>query len=309
MHFQWRLKPGKRRRIEDKKRGMVWLKVRFTQSAGFICVHSEKSAFFSKMGKITYCKNSTITEAWAKILGFPGKRNEEEIGALAYFGKKRFDNFQPIPSVVLIDSSLPDIPPCWEKQLTWDEGKLLARIGHRFLSVHYLNRGRDPYQTFDQSLQPSLEGWLDVYRDTLSSATDEYLVDQIGFGYVNRFQFAAKDFDLSRHFRLSLGIDIAAAQNGISGIETTFRLVEKEVDTSIVVNLQVDAGFSNNSFLQVQTKIFAERQCKINCSFKDKELILQEIAHVKEIAKATFFDFATDETHQLMEAHYASDES
>ncbi|ETX09346.1 MAG: hypothetical protein ETSY2_00005 [Candidatus Entotheonella gemina] len=54
------------------------------------------------MRPVTYCKNSTITEAWAEVLGLPGEPDQEEVAALAHMAKKRFGNLRKIPSVVLM---------------------------------------------------------------------------------------------------------------------------------------------------------------------------------------------------------------
>jgi uncharacterized protein (TIGR04255 family) len=259
------------------------------------------------MKAVTYCTNSTITEAWGLILGLPGELDEEEIGALAHFGKKRFGHFERIPSVVLVQRpKAGPAPPFWQQQLTWDDGRLLARIGHRYLSVHFLNRGDRRYQTYEQSLQPAVKGWLETYDETLLGSREQYPLDRIGFGYVNTFHFPAPGFDLSKYFRVSLGIGVQTAQKGLLALETNFRLFDESRAADVIVNLLVNTGVDEGRQLQVQTKVVAERRGTDEHSFKDQESIFAELLRAKEAAKAMFFDFATEETHRIMGAQDAS---
>jgi hypothetical protein len=268
------------------------------------CSTSQSNA----MKTVTYCTHSTITEAWGLILGLPGKPDEEEVSALAHWGRKRFGHLQKLPSVVVMQWPNADlVSPFWQQQLTWDESRLLARIGHRYLSVHFLKKGDERYRTYQESLQPAVAGWLETYDETLLGTREQYPVDRIGFGYVNTFQFPALDFDLSKYFRLSLGIGVEAAQKGLLDLETNFRLFDAAHAADVVINLLVHTEEDEGRQLQVQTKIVAERRGIEECSFKDKDKILVELLRAKKAAKSMFFDFATEETHKIMGAQYASD--
>lgn len=260
------------------------------------------------MKVVTYCTKSTITEAWVMALGLPGEPDTEEVGALALFGRKRFGAFQRIPSVVLMQRPKSDpVPPFWQQQLSWDDGRLLARIGHHYLSVHYLQKADERYQTYEKSLQPAVSGWLDTYNETLIGTREQYPIDRIGFGYVNTFHFPVSSFDLSKYFRLSLGIGVPAAQQGLLALETNFRLFDKFRAADVMINLLVNPILDEAKQLQVQTKIVAERRGLEELSFKDRDSIFDEILKAKEAAKVMFFDFATEETHNIMGAQYASD--
>ena len=260
------------------------------------------------MKVVTYCTNSTITEAWATVLGLPAEPDTAEVGAIAHFGRKRFGNFQRIPSVVLMQRPKSDpVPPFWEQQLSWEDGRLLARIGHRYLSVHYLKKADERYQTYEKSLQPAVFGWLETYDETLIGPREQYPIDRIGFGYVNTFHFPVTSFDLSKYFRLSLGIGVPAAQNGLLALETNFRFFDKSRAADVMVNLLVNTTLDESKQLQVQTKVVAERKGIEECFFTDQDRILAEILKAKEAAKVMFFDFATEETHNIMGAQYASD--
>jgi len=260
------------------------------------------------MKVVTYCTNSTITEAWAIALGLPGEPDTEEVEALAYCGRKHFGTFQRIPSVVLMQRPKSDpVPPFWQQQLSWDDGRLLARIGHRYLSVHYLKKADDRYQTYETSLQPAVSGWLDTYDETLIGTREQYPIDRVGFGYVNTFHFPASNFDLSKYFRLSLGIGVPAAQKGLLALETNFRLFDQLRAADVIINLSVNTILEEDKQLQVQTKVVAERKGIEECYFRDQDRILAEILKAKESAKVMFFDFATEEMHNIMGAQYASD--
>ncbi len=260
------------------------------------------------MRTVTYCTNSTITEAWGVVLGLPGELDAEEVGALAYFGRKRCGPFERVPSVVLVQRpAVGPVPPFWQQQLTWDHGRLLARLGHRYLSVHFLQKGDSRYHTYETSLQPAIRGWLETYDETLLGPPEHYPLDRVGFGYVNTFHFPASGFDLSTYFRVSMGIGVQTADTGLLALETNFRLFDASRSTDVIVNLSVNSGGEEGLQLQVQTKIVAERRSAEEGSLKDQASILAELVSAKEAAKAMFFDLATDETHRIMGAQYASD--
>jgi uncharacterized protein (TIGR04255 family) len=260
------------------------------------------------MKVVTYCKNSTITEAWGSVRGLPAELDEEEVGALAHFGRKRFGGLQRQPSVVVMQRPKSEpVPPFWQQQFTWDDRHHLVRIGHRYLSVHFLAQGDKRYETYEKSLKPALEGWLATYEETLLGASDQYPLDRVQFGYVNTFHFPVLGLDLSKYFRLSLEIGVEAAQKGLLALETNFRLFDELHASDVIINLLVNSRPDEDQQLRVQTKVVAERRGIEEYSFKDSERILEDLLRAKEAAKAMFFDFATEETHRLMGAQYASD--
>jgi hypothetical protein len=260
------------------------------------------------MNIVTYCTDSTITEAWGSVHGLPGELDEEEIGALVHFGRKHFGNLQRIPSVIVMQRPKAEpVPPFWQQQFTWDNRRHLVRIGHRYLSVHFSAHGDERYQTYEKSLKPALEGWLATYRETMLGTPDQYPLDRVQFGYANTFHFPVSGLDLSNYFRLSLEIGVEAAQKGLLALETNFRLFDESHASDIIINLLVDSGPDEDKPVRVRTKVVAERSGIDAYSFKDSELILEELFRAKQAAKAMFFDFATEETHKLMGAQYASD--
>jgi hypothetical protein len=104
-----------------------------------------------------------------------------------------------------------------------------------------------------------------------------------------------------------MGIGVQAADKGLLALETNFRLFDASRSADVIVNLAVHTGGEEGPQLQVQTKIVAERRSVEEGSLKDHASILAELVNAKEAAKAMFFDLATDETHRIMGAQYASD--
>jgi hypothetical protein len=75
----------------------------------------------------------------------------------------------------------------------------------------------------------------------------------------------------------------------------------------VIINLSVNTILEEDKQLQVQTKVVSERKGIEECYFRDQDRILAEILKAKESAKVMFFDFATEEMHNIMGAQYASD--
>ncbi len=259
------------------------------------------------MKVVTYCKNSTILEAWAVIVGKPGPLDDAETGALEFAAKKRLGSLRKEPAVVLVESANRDIvPPFWREQLSWDDSRYLARFGHRYLSVHYLRRGEDKYETHTKTLEPSVEVWLDIFGATLGESKVQYPVERVSFGYDNAFEFPAAGFDLSRYFKINVGIGAAAASDGLAILEINFRLFYGDKKSPVAVNLIVQSDPGSVQLIQVRTKVEAHRPIVGDCLFVEKDKLTTLLKEAKEAAKSVFFDIATDETHRIMGAQYDS---
>jgi hypothetical protein len=260
------------------------------------------------MKKVTYCTNSTIAEAWAVIVGKPGSVNDAEAGAIEFSAQQRLGPLRKEPAIVLVESANRDIvPPFWREQLSSREGRYLARFGHRYLSVHFLRRGEDKYETYARTLQPSVEGWLDTFSATLGTGKAQYPVERVSFGYDNAFEFPVADFDLSRYFKLNVGIGAESAGNGLSALEINFRASQGEKKLPVSVNLMVHGDPTVPQQVRVRTKVEAQVPVVNDCSFVEKAKLMVLLAEAKEAAKTVFFDIATDETHRIMGAQYARD--
>lgn len=259
------------------------------------------------MTKVTYCEQSTITEAWAVIIGAPGPVVEGEDAAVSYAARKQIGELQQQPSLVFVEQSdLQNVPPFWRQQFSWEDDKYLARLGHRYLSVHYVKRGDDRYEQYDRTLKPAIKTWLIAYEDTLSGTKAPHPLKRAGFGYVNTFVFPQADFDLSRYFKLDFGIGSNSAKNGLSALEVNFELTYPDTNTVVSVNLLVRPVLTDLGQVELRTMIEAQTPLDDAHTFLDHEILLDVIMTTKDIAKDVFFDLATETTYEIMGARYAT---
>ena len=262
----------------------------------------------SSRRRVDYCGNSTVSEAWAVVLGLAGKVDETEPPVLERTARERIVGLEPRPAIVAVNARSEAVPPFWRQQLTWHSGRHLARFGHRYLSTHFTRQGDDRYETFGKSLEPAVKKWLDIYVDALGPTSKEHLVDRVGFGYVNQFEFPAEGFDLSKYFLINVGVEVGIADPGLLGLDAGFRLFDKEGNVYLVVELNA-VPLGDEASIGVTTKVLAERRGLEEVSFANREELAKLVRSTKEAAKEVFFGFATDETHRIMGAVHASNES
>lgn len=259
------------------------------------------------MKDVTYCTESTITEAWAVIIGLPGKIDDGEPAVALHHAQKVIGDFEVQPSFVFVEQrDIEAVPAFWRQQLTWEQGTYLARIGHRYLSVHFLKKEERKYETFDASLQPQIDHWLDVFRETLAGSRNAYPIERVGFGYVNVFSLPEAGFDLSRYLKLNIGVGGECAKAGIAAMEINTEIVHPATQSHVYINVLVRPEAPDTGRITVRTKVEAQKRAELDFPFTDKEKLLNEIGRVKAAAKEVFFDLATEQTHKLMGAQYAS---
>lgn len=262
------------------------------------------------MRRVIRCETSTITEAWATVLGLPDAFIAEEGPSLVFAARKRLPGAQVEPAVVIADIQRHQpVPPFWNHQIFWNDRRYLARVGHRHLGVHVLASETAAYETYDESFLPALEPWLRVFQDTYGDDVAErrvhHGVDRIGYGYVNRFTYPAEGFDLSQSFKLSVGVDIDGASEGLSSLVVGFSVPEPSgATTSAQVTIEPDR--SGSDLVVVTTKIFTEVGDLPGLLLDDAVLIAEEILRAKEIAKHAFFELTTEATRTRLGAHYAA---
>ena len=248
-----------------------------------------------------------MTEAWAVVAGVAGKISEEEPVAVTFQARKDIGDLTVQPSLVFVaPHNIEAVPAFWRQQLAWEQGTYLARIGHRYLSVHFLKTETGKYETYDKSLQPQIVHWLEAYRTTLAGSRTSYPVERVGFGYSNVFSFPETDFDLSRYLKVSFGVGGECVSSGIAAMEINFEMLHTASDSRVNVNVLVRQDPSNSELIAVRTKVEAQKLVELDVPFTEKDLLLREIASVKSAAKDVFFDLATRETHELMGAQYAA---
>lgn len=196
-------------------------------------------------------------------------------------------------------------PPFWNRQVSWDQRQFLARVGHRYLSVHFLGTSDQKYKTYEESLKPGLDRWLELFREFYNDELIRSSVNRIEYGYVNQFRFAAEHFDLSEKFKLNVGVGLESASKGLAGMDLRFQFREA---AGAFMTVQVAVGSDEDDLdrLLVTTKVSAEFAVPGPLFLDEPERIRTHVHRAKEAAKRVFFEIATDSTHSLMGAQYAS---
>jgi hypothetical protein len=255
------------------------------------------------MREVTFCERSTLTEAWVELRGRSVPIVPEEPAALVVAVRRQLPDLKREPAMVFaeVPHSGP-VAPFWNQQWSWETGRLRARVGHRYLSVHRLADDEHVYESHTRSLEPAVAPWLDacahVFDDSLIAAA----VAEISYGYINTFRFPEADFDLSRSFRLTLGIELEGLGEGLEGLDLKFHYRALN-QAGAQIMLQISARPEPGGEVVVQTKTTATRASH-HWLWRATPQLENEIRTVKNIAKRAFFELATEETHQLMGAHY-----
>lgn len=254
--------------------------------------------------RVAYCKSSTITEAWAAVTGFPTRFNPDEAGlvrqlalrqpSLGTLARERY-------LAVRADAADKSVDPFWSREVLDADGSHVARFGHRFLATHFLTVADRRYQTFELSLRPWLASWLEVVKDAYAPSV-ECPVARVGFGYVNTFTRKAADFALARDFKVSLGFGFESASDGVDGMTVEMRWARPGDGMRRHVTIRADVRGRDGEDVRLQTIITVETAPQGSPTFRDRDLLLDAATRVKEVAKATFFDLATESLHAEMGA-------
>lgn len=260
------------------------------------------------MPSVSYCTASTITEAWATVLGMPAPIVQEESPGLVFAAKKRIESLKDEPTLVVANIEQPrqPTPPFWNRQVSWANRRFLARIGHRYLSVHCLASSDQKYETYEETFLPGLDPWLQLFREFYDDGLIRHRVNRIGFGYVNQFSFAADDFDLSENFKLNVGVQLDSASDGLAGMDLRFGFREPG-GASMKVQTMVELDQGAPEDLVVTTKVSAEISPMAAVFLDDPPAVAARVQRAKETAKRVFFEIATQATHDLMGAQYVPD--
>ena len=252
--------------------------------------------------KIERCENSTITEAWALIRGVPrelGNIAHSEMKAIEYRLQKGIQGFKIDPTIVAVQNIQGPIAPFWNFQGSWDSGKKLVRSGHEYLSIHTLcNPPSNRYDRFDTEIQPNLEKLIDLINEALpEDGGTKKKVHSVGFGYVNTFIFKnTSKLNPSDYFNLSVGLSLGANVGVVSQFKTSFNIVSKKKDYSIVVDILAGQVVGEKDSYEIVTQIHAEKLCEKSISYAEKAELIEVVKDVQKIAKLNFYRFATDKT-------------
>lgn len=257
------------------------------------------------MQRVKYCTNSTISEAWALIQGLPAPLNDLEDKALLHVAAPQFPNIKKVPSLVFAQTDAGLTAPFWNSQLSWDEGKYQARVGHRYLSAHFIKNSKSKYESYEETLEPQIKKWLELYPKVCQGNRGDYAIGKIASGYINRFEFTRKDFDISEHFNLSVGIETGEVKGDLHEFKSMFRFFDVAESINFSVELSVEEITGSADKLLVTSHVFAEKRELSKLSFLDIAELTKVLRQVKDHAKNAFFEFATQSTKDLMGAKYA----
>lgn len=254
--------------------------------------------------EVTFCERSTITEAWAVVLGRAVPVIAEEPAAIVLEAKRALPDLEREPAMVVAE--IPHrgpVAPFWNQQWSWAGGRLLARMGHRYLGVHRLADEEHRYETYERSLAPALVPWLDACARVYDYPSIVQSVEQVGYGYINAFDLPADGFDLAKLVRLDLGVRLHGARDGLDGFDVRLRYRDElEPGAHVVVQVVVQPDGPAPEMLHVRTKVTATvvRQGL----WTDRNFMQQRILQAKAVAKRAFFDLVTDETQERMGVQY-----
>lgn len=261
----------------------------------------------SSSRRVVHCNKSTITQAWAALLGTPGPPTQDDrfAAVLEWQAKKALHSLRPIPALVIVPSGDGVVNPHWIRQVAWgDDDQYLARLGERYLSVHFLANPElfsdARYRTYAEDLEPMIRLWIESFGEACQGEGPE--CSKVIFGYINSFTFPIEQADLSQYFAMNVGLSEQVAANGLSSLTATFGLPEDESKTRLEIAISADA---TAEALSVETRIEASFSfTNILPSMIDAARMLSKISQVREAAKSAFFNFATSKTHLIMEATY-----
>lgn len=260
-----------------------------------------------ELRRVVHCEKSTIIQAWTALVGAPGPHSQGDrfAAVLEWQASKVFNNLRPVPSIVIVPAGQAVMDPHWVRQVAWGEHEqYLARLGERYLSVHFLANpasfSEARYRTFGQDLEPVIKQWIEAFSEACLGHGPE--CSKVIFGYINSFSFPIEDIDISQFFAMDIGLSENVAINGLSRLSATFGLPENASKTRLEIAIDAD---SSGESLSVETRVEASFSFTDDLPLMtDMATMLQEVKQVKEAAKEAFFRFATPKTHLLMEAAY-----
>lgn len=189
----------------------------------------------------------------------------------------------------------------WLQQWMFGERRYLARIGHRYLSVHVLADAHRPYVTYDASLREALLGWLEICQSVYADVRSQP-VERVAFGYVNQFSFGQEGFDLSRVVHLQLGIGVPSAARGMTNLHVDVEF--EHAGSGAAVGLSVAAEPVQDAVL-LKTRVVA-MQPGMELSFNEPKAIEDSVRSMKRVAKQVFFEFVTEAIHHEMGVHHVA---
>lgn len=254
---------------------------------------------------VTYCKHSTLREAYSAIVGLPAPVAPSEFASLRTrfereWPEHQFSSLQVLlpPNPPVVNDPERDVPPFWLGQMAWGGSKWITRWGHRTTGLHRVVVEGERYHTFSRTMRPTLERWLDVAREAYTFSGVDPIVATVVFGYINAIDLDV-GVDLSEWFRFNFALDAAGAQDGLSEFAIAARIPRPEHQARATISLSAQQA---DGTIRVTLHTVVERDVPDGTRYSAGDALLAEIEHAKVIAKETFFSFATDRTLEQMGA-------
>jgi len=229
------------------------------------------------------------------VLGPPGTfEGDGAAKALHFLATKHFPGLTPEPSVQWFQQSLDGAAPFWFIQLRDAAGHRI-RLGHRFLSVHFVREADGArYERYTTSLRPLLQAWLAFIAS--SGMAGEFPVERVAFGYVNQVD-VPDDGVLADYFKVNVEAELSGV-DVLDGLDVRLRSNLPPVMRQVSVSATgAEVGF------RLVTEVVTERVLA-QATTPDDDVILPAIEEVRLAAKDLFFDFATDRLMQEMGVKY-----
>lgn len=262
---------------------------------------------------VAYCTRSTLRETYAAVVGLPAPVTPSEFGSLRTRFEREWPEHQFSSLQMLLPPAPPpaldpeqEVPPFWFGQLARSGGRWLGRWGHRTIGLHRVIAEGEQYETFSQTMRPTLKTWLQAAREAYAFAAVDPPVATVVFGYVNAFDLTPGDGDLSEWFRFNFAIDAAGTDTGLSEIAVGARIPRPEHRARANVSLTAQ---QTDELIRVSVHTVVERDLPDGALFSVADALLAEIGHAKVLAKETFFSFVTQRTLDFMGATDAEPEA
>ncbi len=255
------------------------------------------------MKKILKCQNSLISEAWFVAQGIPAKVEEDEIGSINNEAKKQVEGLKRIPSIVVLPKTEAVHPPFCTSHFTYLNGTKQSRVGHNYLSVHAICDSKNKYIDYNTSIKPEIIRWLGIQNDGILDPA-RFKLNALSFGYINTFHFAVKTFDISKHFKLNIGLDIQNLNGFMNSLGCTFQFLNPAKNYNTSVRFEVLPTPNDPANLTVRVHTLTEQLGQNNLDISKTDAILKKALELKENSKKSFFDFLTPETTKILDPVY-----
>lgn len=249
--------------------------------------------------KVDYCKHSTITEAWAVLLGPPGAFTDDgAIRVLEYVVKGQFPGLEREPTMAFAAQG-EEVAPFWLMQLRLD-ARHRVRLGHHFVSIHFVREhgDADRYERYTESLEPQVRAMARAIAE--SPVADQFPISRVAFGYVNTIDLP-RDADSSDYFKVALKTDLKVAESGLDAADVRLRVSGGGSLSQVELSLSSASGS-----LRATSKVFVEQESARTMRYGDDK-VHDLVTVAKDAAKELFFDFATEALHGVMGATYVEE--